>query len=180
MSHSEAGPGVGQREGPPTWIWIVGGGCGLLSLLVALLVLFFFVAGEYGPETDVYAGNEVPGRFLDAMREVGALEPEERIDYFYSDGFLDIRSGFCFVSDRRVVAYRKDRGDQALTSVRFDEIADAELQRDESFFVDSQLTLDLKEGGVVSFPVSSEHEGDVRFYQAVRARAGIDGEPESP
>ncbi len=32
------------------------------------------------------------------------------------------------------------------------------------------MTLELKNGGIVAFPVSSEHEGDVRFFETIRER----------
>ena len=160
------------RSGTPKWLLFVGGGCGLLLLLFAVMMAFFFYIGLRGPETDVYAGNEVPSRFVKTMRGVGALEPDERLTYFYSDAMTDIRDGFYFVSDRRVVVYIEDAGVQ-LTSVDFDRIADVDLDREESFFIDSQMTIELEDGSVVAFPVSSENEGDVRFYETIRKRAGL-------
>ena len=175
-------PGVtapAPTRGVP-WLWLVAGGCALIGLVGLVLLVGLFYLGAKGPNTDVYAGNEVPGRFLDTMRELGALEPDERIDYFYSDAVSDIRDGFCFVSDRRVVTFKGDGGAQALTSVRFDEIADVQLDREESFWVDSQITLKLTDGQVVAFPLSSEHKGDVRFLETVRERIGSEGVIEAP
>ena len=37
------------------------------------------------------------------MRDVGALAPSESTDHFYSDSLVDIRDGFYYFSDRRVV-----------------------------------------------------------------------------
>ena len=172
MTSPEPAPFQAQQRSRPKWPWILGG-CGLLVLLaVGAMLAFFFYVGSRGPDTDVYAGNELPGRFLDDMREVGALETDERIDYFYSDAIVDIRDGFYFVSDRRVVVFQGEDGERGLTAMAFDEIADVRLDREESFFIDSQLTLDLVDGSVVAFPLSSEHEGDVRFFETVRERIG--------
>jgi len=64
------------------------------------------------------------------------------------------------------------------SGVRFDEIADLTLDRDESFFVDSQITLELKDGQPVSFPVSSEVGGDERFFDAIKTRVDeLSGSP---
>jgi len=54
------------------------------------------------------------------------------------------------------------------------------LDREESFFVDSQVTLKLKDGRIVSFPLSSEHEGDMHFVETIRERMGPELESEAP
>jgi hypothetical protein len=112
----------------------------------------------------------VPKRFITIMRDVGALEDGERIDFFYSDNFSDIRDGFYFVSDRRVVIYAQDAGDTPLTSVAFDQIAQADLVRDTSFIDDSEIILELHDGRVLLFPVSSERDRDIFFHQAIERR----------
>lgn len=124
--------------------------------------------GAYGPETSIYTGNEVPARFMNVMRDVGALEEGETVLYFYSDAMTDIRDGFYFVSDRGVVVYSDVTGDDPLIRIPFDQIVDADLAREESFFVDSEITLELRDGRPVSFPVSSEGNKDERFFEAVQ------------
>lgn len=123
--------------------------------------------GTVGPETSVYTGNEVPKRFSDTMREVGALDEGEQILYFYSDALGDIRSGFSFVSDRKVAIYSKD-ATTPLTIVAFDQITELELHRDTSFLEDSVITLLLQDGSPVSFPVSSEMDRDEQFFEAIQ------------
>lgn len=162
------------------WVWPVLGGCGLLILICVALLIWFFYRAAQGPETDVYTGNEVPREYFDTMKELGAIEPDERVDYFYSDSFAHIRDGFYFVSDRRVVVYSAESGAGSLTAVPFADIADVRLDREESFFVDSQVTLKLKDGRIVSFPLSSEHEGDVHFVETIRERVGPEVESEAP
>jgi len=139
-------------------------------------VVWLVCFGESVPETSVYAGNEVPNPFIETMKSVGALEEGETILYFYSDALTDIRDGFYFVSDRRVVIYSQATGGSPLTTVGFEEIAEMNLDRDESFFTDSQITLELKDGRPLSFPVSSEVGGDQRFFEAIETRVEELGE----
>jgi len=148
-------------------LWVLVG-FGVLVLLPCC-GLFGWLAyiGSYGPETSVYTGNEVPARFLDVMKDVGALEPGEKLLYFYSDALTDIRGGFYFVSDRGVVIYSEAAGDEPLVRIAFEEIAEADLGREESFFIDSEITLELKDGRPISFPVSSEGSKDVRFFESI-------------
>jgi hypothetical protein len=147
-----------------------------LGLAVVVGLSFFTCAGfvvyggAVGPEIHVYPGNLVPKRFITIMRDVGALEDGEQIDFFYSDSFSDIRDGFYFVSDRRVVIYAQDAGDTPLTSVAFDQIAQAHLLRDTSFIDDSEIVLELHDGRVLPFPASSERDRDVLFHQAIERR----------
>ncbi len=139
----------------------------MLSCLGCVGVLAWI--GIYGPDTAVYAGNSVPQRFILTMRDLGALDEDEQILYFYSDALSDIREGFCFVSDRKAAVYSRDV-EPPLTVMHFDEIADVTLYRDDSFLVDSEIIVELNDGRPVSLSVSSETDGDVRFFEALRSR----------
>jgi hypothetical protein len=179
MEDYRAPPRIEQAEivppprRPSNAVWWILGGCGLLSVLLCTGVIgaLAFV-GTYGPETSVYTGNRVPSRFTRTMKSVGALDENEQILFFYSDALTDIRDGFYFVSDKRVVIYVQEAGDTPLTVVPFDAIENTELYRNESFFEDSQITLYLKDGQIVSFPVSSEYDRDEHFYKAILQRTG--------
>jgi hypothetical protein len=159
-----------RRGGSKVLLWVLIGVGSFFALACGGCFFVFMYVGMQGPETSVYPGNRVPNRYREIMKEVGALEEDEEILYFYSDGLADIRDGFYFVSDKKVVVYIEGAGDSPLTVVRFDEIADMDLYREESFFEDSQITLELKDGRTVSFPVSSEVEGDQRFFDAIQQR----------
>ena len=160
------------RERPKSraWVWILI----LLAVLFVLpctgLLAVLAYIGAQGPETSVCAGNQVPAAYIDTMKEVGAIDEGETILYFYSDALLEIRDGFYFVSDRKVVIYSEEAGDPPLIKVAFDEIQDLDLARDESFFTDSEITLVLMDGRVLAFPVSSEKGNDQRFFDAIKGR----------
>jgi hypothetical protein len=79
-----------------------------------------------------------------------------------------------------VVVYIEGAGESPLTVVQFDEIVDMDLRRDESFFIDSEISLDLADGRTISFPVSSEVEGDQKFFDAIKERAKNVPAPEEP
>ncbi len=59
-----------------------------------------------------------------------------------------------------------------LTVIEFDQIEGLNLARDTSFITDSQIYLDLKDGTPISFPVSSDNDGDERFFEAIRKKVG--------
>ena len=127
---------------------------------------FLVYVGVEGPDTSVYVGSSVPKKYLDTARAVNALEDGEQVEYFYSDQLMDIRGGFYMTTDRRVVVYREEVG-EPLLAMPYSDIARADLSRDESFFEDSQIELELKNGQLVMFPVSSEHDRDVHVHEKI-------------
>lgn len=148
-----------------------------LALLAAAALFLVAIVGTLayavavGPDTTVYNGSQVPRKFLDTMEEVGAIEPGEKLLYFYSDGFFDILSGFYFVSNRRFVMYASSL-DPPLFSVGYDAILDVEMERDTSFYSDSQVTLHLEDGDTIWFPLSGENNRDEVFLKAITDRIG--------
>jgi hypothetical protein len=159
-----------ERPRSRTWLWVLLV-LGLLFVLpcAGLLGVLAYI-GAKGPDTAVYAGNQVPARYLATMKSVGALDEGETILYFYSDALLEIRDGFYFVSDKKVATYSDEAGDPPLSKATFAEIADLDLQSSDNFFVDGQITLELKDGRVLAFPISSENKGDQRFFDAIKSR----------
>ena len=165
------GPPPRKSQGGSILKWLLLG-VGIMIVLpcVGILGWIMYAAG-FGPETSVYTGNEVPARFVKVMKEVGALEDDEEIIYFYSDAMTDIRDGFYFVSDKGVVYYSEVTGAEPLIRVDFEDIDEIEFFRNESFFEDSEITLVLKDGKLVSFPVSSEGDKDIRFREPIEERS---------
>jgi hypothetical protein len=146
-------------------------GFGLLVLLSCGGLFGWAVwIGLHGPETHVYTGNQLPGAYIETIKDVGALNDNEKILYFYSDALLDIRDGFCFVSNQKLVLYSETSGTDPLTVISFQDIKELDIVRDDSFWFDSQITVFLTDGVPVSFPVSSELERDMKFFKAIESR----------
>lgn len=156
------------RRKRPAWVWV------LLALAVFLGVSCVGCLGVVtwlgmkGPDMTVYAGHEVPADYIATMRDVGALEPDEKIIWFYSDALFDIRDGFYFVSDRKVTTYMQDSY-PPITNAAFDEIIEANLHRDTSIWFDSEIVLETDEW-YIWMPVTSEQDGDLRFFKAIEDR----------
>lgn len=145
-------------------------------VLMIVLVMFFIgccgccgVLGWFGsvtPDTWAYSSTEVPAAYVQTAEDVGALEPGEVPDWFYSDGITDVREGFYLVTPEKVVVYKEDAV-TPLTIVPMDDIMGAQLNRDTSFFVDSMITLVRRDGTTVTFPMSSERDGDEAFFKVI-------------
>jgi hypothetical protein len=160
-----AGPQSGHRSERRIrpWMWRLGAFFLCCAGLMVLVVLFAVVT----PDTSVYLGSQVPTSYLETARELGALEPDERPKFFYSDGIIGIKNGFYLVTDTKVAIYSEDGRDPPLTVIGFDEIATAELMRNESFIDDSMISIETKEDEYHAFPVSSEYDRDTLFFKAI-------------
>jgi hypothetical protein len=147
--------------------WLLGIGAAGLLLCGGGGVAFLVYVGAVSPDTSVYLGKQVPKPYVETARELGALEAAEQPKFFYSDGFLGIKEGFYLVTDSKVAIYSDDGRDPALTVIPFDQIASAEIERDESFIGDSYIMLETIDGEYQAFPVSSEQGRDVLFFKAI-------------
>ena len=161
---------------------------GLLYTLAGVGGLFLLVCGccfgyavymtLVGPATWAYKRGEIPQRFLDVTAEIGGLESGETVEYFYSDALVDIRDGFTYVSDRKVVVYIPS-DTPPLTAIPFEAIQDVNLERQKSSLVDSAIFVET-EDGFTGFSVSSEKSRDVEFYNTIRQRSpNVDEAPVS-
>jgi len=139
---------------------------GSVSGLVILLLFLIYLRSQ-APGTEVVPGRQIKEKFMTEMRSMDLIEPDENILYFYSDAFHDIKDGFYFFSDQKVVVYSQTF-DQPEVRVSYDEIVDIEFNRDESFWSDSYITLILNDESTVWFPVSSENGGDLKYYNTLK------------
>ena len=104
------------------------------------------------------------------MKEVGGLEDGEKVEFFYSDGVIDIKQGFYYVSDRKVVIYSEDGRDPALRIIKFEDIKQVELSKSNSTLDDSAIMMKLTDGEWIDFPVSAEHNRDQLFFDAIQEK----------
>ncbi len=161
-----------SSRGIPIWGWLLICLFGLVTLVCGGGLVGLVIVGVNSPETQIYLGHEVPKSYLDVAKEIGGLENGEKVKFFYSDGIMGIEEGFYYVSDRKVVTYNDDGRVTPLIEMPFGDITDIYLERDESFLIDSEITIELKDGTWVSFPVSSEHDRDEKFADEIRKRIG--------
>ena len=159
-----------KRRRMPWWGWVLGALCALIGVPICIVTASVIYIGVVSPETSVYPGRVVPQRFVSEMKDLGALNEDEEVLYFYSDALIDIRDGFYFVSDRRVVIYSDLMDGDPLVAYEFDKIDDVLLDRDEAFFNDSIITIFAHNGESIEFPVSSEYDRDEDFFEAISLR----------
>lgn len=159
----EAEPPAASAK-PRKWLWVLGGSVAVLTAAVMALLVYSILVG---PDTKVVPGPQVPQEYVSQIRGLGLLDSDEQIRFFYSDGFLDIEEGFYLFTDHKVVVYKMEF-EQPAVIVPFSTIKDMDMERVESMWEASQISLTLDDDSVVWFPVSNEDGGDKEFFKALR------------
>jgi hypothetical protein len=129
-----------------------------------------------GPDTKVLGGRQIPNRYVEQIQSLGILDPDEQIDYFYSDAMFNIEDGFYLLTDRRVVIYSRTFDEPAIL-VPYEEIEDVEGEFSNDWMQDSYILLTLKDGTGLSFPASPEVGGDRHVFDALKKRLEQADEP---
>ena len=141
----------------------------ILAFLGILTFLALYIIGSIAPVTSVYLGRQVPKKYVEEIKGLKLLRHGEKIVYFYSDGFIDIKDGMYFVTDQNVVAYN-NLWEEPETIIPFETIDSISVDYDDSFLEDSYIFIRTLDGLEVTFPVSSERNRDKIFYKFIRKR----------
>lgn len=141
----------------------------LLGPLFILIVIGLLFTGCNTPETWVYLGGEVPKKYMEEVMSLGLLEKDEEMEYFYSDGLFDIKEGFYFVTDQKLVAY-SEAWEEPKTVIPYGEIRKLDFEHNSSLFKDSYILVETKDDMFLEFPVSSEKKRDRAFFNFLREK----------
>jgi len=140
--------------------------------VVCTFVVAMVISAAIGPDISVYPGRQIPKRFMTTIRSLDLVEGDDRIKYFYSDALFDIKSGFYFVTDKKLVLY-SNRWDEPGITIPFDQILSVDAEYDTSFFDDTMVYVTTGSGLEVFFPVSSEQGLDKRFVDAIAVNQDV-------
>ena len=144
-----------------------GVGVGLCGVVVVagLLYLGFGIESGRVPDTVALPKSKIHSNTLKTLRELGIIEVQEEVQYFYSEGFLSIEEAGNLFTDTRVISYLKDDDGLQIYAATFPEIATVDFVASESWLDDSTITITTHEGDWFVLFVSSEAHGDDLFYQ---------------
>ncbi|MBK7874138.1 MAG: hypothetical protein IPJ77_00010 [Planctomycetes bacterium] len=158
-----------QRRPVPKALWWVLGGCGGLVLLLALALGVFVVRAGLGPELHAVPGDQVDASTQAYLRERGVLDEGETIVYFYSSGLFDAESTATFCTDRKVVDYDVEDGEEWHAEIlAYEEIEELEFHAADDGEV-SLIVLQLREREPHTLFLPDAEGGDREFEAALRA-----------
>lgn len=170
--HSGVAPGPAPPRKSNVIKWVIVLVIGVpVSVCVAIGAVCMYI-GAMSPDAKVLSGRQVPARFVRQIRDLGVLQADEQIEYFYSDALTNIENGFYLLTDRKVVVYSREFEEPAII-VPFEDIVDAEAEYSDTWLEDGTIVLTLSDGTSVSFPVSSQGGGDRRMFSALKKKAGL-------
>ena len=150
----------------PTWAKVLIGLGIAASTLVVLMCAGLIYLDTMSPQTRALAGSQLTQRDVKTIRALGLLEDDERIKYFYSDGFLSIEQGMYFFTDRKIVLYARSF-DPPLTTVTYDEVVDITSELSDTWIEDGTIWLELADDTYVAMPIASEAGADEYFLSSL-------------
>ena len=141
----------------------------IIGVAILVLIISLIVIGSIGPDISVYPGNQIPKKFLTTIRSLNLLQENEKIHYFYSDAFIDIKKGLYFVTEQNLVLYSSEWETPEII-IPLDSITAIDPIYDESFFEDTMVNISTSTGESFFFPVSSEKGLDRKFIEAIKQK----------
>jgi hypothetical protein len=135
--------------------------------LLALAFGFAAYVGVNAPPMQVLQGGQIPKHYVDALHELGAIESDEKVRFFYSSGFMDFRDGMYALTDRRLVLANREWS-EPLILIPLAEVKDFDVHFGQDWAEDSLLTVVRSDGEIFSVPLATTARGDRHFAEALR------------
>lgn len=160
--HQAIRPGFESAVGWNAWSY--------LTLAVGGLLAGLAIIGTFGPPTRALRDSEVPSSYQATLVEAGVLEPQERIQFFYSAGFLSILEDGNLLTDKRVISYETLDGELYMASSFYPEIRTFDVAYSDSLLEDTIITISTSSGDEFMLIVSTEDGRDKEFVSDLESR----------
>lgn len=151
-----------------TWGYVVG----IPAALFAILILTYVIMSVSGsvPSTRVMGKNEIRADEMSTLKDAGILYADDKVEYFYSPGFLSVTESGNVMTQDRVVSYLTDENEELFVyEVYFSDIASIEEESPGSSFDDSVYKVNSSDPEVwVRLFLSTEQKGNKKFVDALR------------
>lgn len=145
------------------------------TLMVILsLPLLLYAAGTdlyILPSDKVIEGDKLMGYDIRFMHRKGVFPAGERIIYFYSDAFLDVRDDGNGFTDKNVFSYWRDEQDVfTFDTVHFSKIRKIDVEYSRNLFGNTVVTIEKDDGSDFLLYVAREGGLDKRFVNELKSR----------
>lgn len=151
-------------------------GCGsLFSGCLVLLVVLFIALGvgvEQGffPDAVAQPKGKIPQRQLDRLVEMGVVDEEETVEFYYSTALFSLEKDGNLFTDRRVISFQKEGENLKVYEATYAEIAELEFTESESWEDDSLISVTKTDGDWFLLVVSPEEGRDTLFFERLKKR----------
>jgi len=169
MSYSNTYQYAAHKK-PSIWLWIIISP--VILLITGLAALGSLSVIGVVPSTEVLPGNKVPKHQVEKLIEHEILFETEKIEYFYSEGFLSILEGGNILTQDTVISYTRD-GDDALSisDIAIKDIESIDIKEEGDFWTDA--IYEIHETGSddwLQLWLSVENDGHLKFMNALEQK----------
>ena len=149
-------------------------GKGVAVLLVAGYGFGILMDTGVVPSDRVQTHDEIEDKHMQVLLDEGLIDQGERIEHFYSEGFVSVREGGSILTDRRVIAYEEWDDDEVYVSeLGFDEIISIEqTQEGDTLNYAVYSVSGEAEDDYLELWLPHENGDADRFVGALRAKVG--------
>lgn len=153
------------------------GGWSYATLATGGTLTALAVMSTFAPPSRVLRQSEIPPSYQVTLVEAGVLEPNERIEFFYSAGLYSILEDGNLLTENRVVSYETLDGELYVYSSTYPEIQDFDVEYSESFFDDTVLFISMVSGEEFILILSAEDGRDKEFVSELQSRLSASRSP---
>jgi len=152
----------------PRWVYWIG----IPSGVLLLLMIGLGIALEFGiaTSTRVVSGGEIRESERTFLLDQGILQPDEKIELFYSIGPFSIEDEGNLLTDRRVVSYERTDGELEIYEAASGELRDVSIVQEGSGTENTILEILKSDGDGFRVQLSPEESGDLKFLRRLRER----------
>jgi len=143
---------------------VVAGVC-LVGFFIALLAIVIGIETGRLPDSAAKPAGKIHPRQISLLRQMGVIESDEKVLYFYSSAMYSIRGDGNLFTDQRVISYQEVDGKLILNDALYDDIASIDFEPSGSWLDDSTIIVTLDDESWFVLYVSTESNGDKTFYE---------------
>lgn len=143
------------------------------SLAIGGVFTAFLMWTMFGPLGHAMRESEIPQAYRERLVELGVVEPDERVRYFYSAGFFGIDTEGNVLTDRGVSTYEELDGQLYVARASYAEIAEIEVTWSTSEMEDTVIDVVTHEGVEFVLIVGPERQRDREFVAMLRAEVDL-------
>jgi hypothetical protein len=145
-------------------------GWSYVTLAVGGILAGLAVIDIFAPPTRALWQHEIPSSYQSTLVDAGVLEPEERIQMFYSAGFFSILEDGNLLTEKRVISYETTDGELYVASATYPEVQKFDVVYSKSILDYTAITISTVSGDEFILIVSTEDGRDRQFVSTLERR----------
>jgi hypothetical protein len=152
------------------WIWFII--APVLGLVAFFMGIALMEAGGFIPSIEVQKGSDVPERQVETLISNGIISETDKIEYFYSEGFISVLAGGNILTDKEVISYAKnENGELEIYSIEFEDVEKIDVLETGDFITDAVYRVSTEnDESWLEVWLSVENDGHLKFIEALEEK----------